>query len=179
MPALAWITAGLTFALMGITGFYAWSNYRVMRIMEADFRARTQPIPKLGIYLGHNPKVGSHCGVHVTVRTENAPMKLKEISVMVLHQNDEVSWAECIIGDPRIISPLTAAEFKASYNSCGKQVEWRAIIVYTDLAESLEYHTKVSEKGFSLTTAYDPPGLFRKLWDRANEKVKEMDLDQP
>jgi hypothetical protein len=174
---LAWITATLTFALMGITAFYAWSNYRVMRIMETDFRARTQPIPKLGIHLSHDSQPGTLCSMNITIRTENAPMKLKEIGVLVFHENERTSSADCLIGDPRIISPLTPAEFTSNYISCGQKSEWRAVIIYTDLGEAFEYHTKVSERGFSLTTVYSPPGLIRKLLEKAKEQIDEMDQE--
>jgi len=172
---LAWTTAALTLVLIGITAFYARSNYRVMRIMETDFQARTQPIPKLGIDPYHSTQAGAECSMHFTLRTENAPMKLKELGALVFHENGEVGSAECLIGDPRIISPMTPAEFTAKYVSCGRKKEWRAVIVYTDLGEVFEYHTKVSELGLMLTTVVKQPGLLWKLIEKAKTQIEEME----
>ncbi len=173
---LAWITATLTFVLMGITAFYAWSNYRVMRIMESDFRARTQPIPKLGVNLESSKQAGQKdCYMMVVIRTENAPMRLKELSIHTTFLDGRVSHTDCLIGDPRIISPLTAAEFSPAYTDLGFAQEWTALIIYTDLGEAMEFHTKLSSKGFSLTTMERVPGVFQKLVAKAKEQIYEMD----
>jgi hypothetical protein len=176
---LAWVTAALTFALMGITAFYAWSNYRVMRIMETDIRARTQPIPKLGVDLNSStqPRLHKDTNMTVVIRTENAPMRLKKLSIHPTYIDGQMSHIDCMIGDPRIISPLTAAEFSADYESLGAVDEWTALIAYTDLGESTEYVMKLNSKGFSLTTMEKAPGAFQKLLAKAKEQIYEMDQE--
>jgi hypothetical protein len=175
---LAWITAALTFALMAITAFYAWSNYRVMRIMEGDFRARTQPIPKLGVNLDSSVQAGSKEGyMGVLLRTENAPVRLLELSIHVTFLDGRITHTDCLIGDPRVISPLTSAEFTPAFDPSGFAQEWTALIIYTDLGETMEFHTKLHRDGFSLTTMERVPGFFQKLVTMAKDQMYEMDLE--
>lgn len=180
MPAqtqalLAWTTAALTFVLILVTGFYAWANYRVMRIMQADVRARTEPIPKIGVdfsgLLGAHPH-----SIKVHVRVEHAPMRLALLNIALISMNEDITWVECMIGDPRTISPETPVEFSEQCDFYGMPPEWTAIVHYTDLGEALEYHMKLSSHGFSLVQAYSPAGPFRKLVKRISEKMNEMDL---
>lgn len=176
---LAAITAALTFVLILVTGFYAWANYRVMRIMQADVRARTEPIPRVNI----------NCGSLVTsvhVRAEHAPMRLIELHAALIidpdNKDEEWDWVECPVGDPRTISPETPAVFNISHTLHQTPKEWRAHIRYTDLGEALEYNMKLSSKGFSFVQAGATPGPFRewlrRVIDSADEKIEAMDHDE-
>jgi hypothetical protein len=168
---LAWITAALTFVLILVTGFYAWANYRVMRIMQADVRARTEPIPRIGIQFSEEPRQ-----LAVEVRVEHAPMRLISLSIALIPKNGRLSWTDCIIGDPRTISPDTPAVFVSTHRLRSAPEEWRALIHYTDLGEALKYTMKLSSKGFSLVQAQAPPGPISTFLKRISETIDEVDV---
>jgi hypothetical protein len=81
-----WATVILTFALVLISAFYAYANYATMRIMEADVRSRTQPLPIANITVA---RLGASSDWMVTgeISTSNAPMLISAVYVS-LYFND-------------------------------------------------------------------------------------------
>ena len=84
---------------------------------------------------------------------------------------ESIAWAECVIGDPRTISPETPVDFSTTYKLRSIPEKWTALIHYTDLGEALEYIMKLNEKGFSLVMADPPPGPIGKWLKAMGEKI--------
>ena len=73
--------AVLTIVLIIVTAIYARANWLTMRLMAADVKFRTKPIPRLGLIA---VKSWSAAGLQpwlVTLRTEHAPLCLIALSV--------------------------------------------------------------------------------------------------
>jgi len=104
-------------------------------------------------------------------------MRIVSLSVLLVFRNGETTWAECEIGDPRIITLDTPSTFNALYKSQGQFKEWRALITYTDLAEAFEYRTKLNDKGFAYTYAVNPPGILKTLYKQLKDTFEEMARD--
>lgn len=147
--------------------------------MRADVRARTQPVPRVAIVAiaGSVSSDGTR-PLDASVRTENAPMRIVSLNVLLIFRNGGTTWAECEIGDPRIITLDTPATFNAPYKSQGPISEWRALITYTDLAEAFEYHTKLNDKGFAYTHAADPPGVLRTVYKKLKHSSEEIPKEE-
>ncbi len=107
-------------------------------------------------------------------------MRLIELSFHFRSSTGQLTHADCLIGDPRTISPETSIELYFTDALRSIPQEWDALIVYTDLAEALEYRAKTNSRGFSLTQAYSTPGPISKFFKRIGAKISDTvnDMDQ-
>jgi hypothetical protein len=75
MVTLGYITAALTVVLILVTAFYATANWRTMRLVEADLRLRSQPIPSVKSLRGFGNADGS-LTLEYHILVSNAPLVL-------------------------------------------------------------------------------------------------------
>src|ERR1700689_4261550 len=82
------MAACMTLVLILLTCVYARANWKTMRLMEADFRFRTEPIPKITLRLAHTASpmetsLAQHKTVKVCITTSNAPLVIKDLLLSV------------------------------------------------------------------------------------------------
>lgn len=175
MPPVNWIQAHqnelqaisglaiavLTMVLIIVTAIYARANWLTMRLMEADVRFRTKPIPRLGLTA---VKPWSSTGPQpwqVTLRTEHAPLCLIALSVQFVTGADQ---REHFQGFKRqIIVPADSFQHDFKIDLPAPPTDWTAQLYYRDHAEPLDYLTTLDKAGF---VSDHPPINRRTLWNR-------------
>ena len=80
MIALGYVTAALTLVLILITAIYATANWRTVRLMEADLRFRTQPIPTAQLEVAVT-QPSQRLLFHLSVWTSSAPLRIEMVHV--------------------------------------------------------------------------------------------------
>jgi hypothetical protein len=142
-------TAALTAILIAITAFYAYANYATMRIMEADLRSRTQPIPKVGLNV-RKFEIQTLDGrdaysIEVTIESGNAPMLLISVSADLFHVGGDSYTVSFHLDDVQPITIGTKRRLTMSqYTKSGNQIGSKWVTLhYYDLARNFRFETRM------------------------------------
>src|ERR1700688_2965077 len=149
----------LTAILIVVTAFYAYANYRTMRIMEADVRSRTQPIPSLSVTSQlvtdsipdsldpNSESVGSEFEVKLVLRSSNAVLMLESIELIVAIGGDPDDDEHVTLFDSRHLRPITLdqnATFLHQFEVADTVLpipKYQVVVTYYDLAKSFKFVT--------------------------------------
>jgi len=162
LQALSGLTAALmTLVLIALTCVYARANWKTMRLMEADIRFRTEPIPKVSLRLVNKASpmetsLAQHKTVNVCVTTSNAPLVIKHLTMSVsfrsgVHKDYHLPVSGMIrlpIGDEYDLDTEILATESVDH--------WSVNLDYWDLTGKIEYRTWFGPNG--ATYSYGPKG---------------------
>ncbi len=156
------VVVGMTLVLIALTCVYARANWKTMRLMEADIRFRTEPIPKVSLEVMDVKPLGGHAQssggktVRLIFTTANAPLVIKDLRLSVsfqsgAHRDFHLPVRGMIrlpLGDEYDLD----TEIKAS-----EPVDhWSLNLDYWDLTGKIEYRTWFGPHGS--TYSYGPKG---------------------
>jgi hypothetical protein len=136
----------LTFALIVITGFYAWANWKTMRLMEADVRFRLKPVPHLGIKgMGTFLAAGTQ-EYTVHIRSVHAPLRLVALSAVFKTPKGKTEEHRQTFN--RQIVSETPFESQLHVHVDQPPSSWVVTLYYHDLSGFLDYATTFNEQGY-------------------------------
>lgn len=155
------VVAGMTLVLIALTCVYARANWKTMRLMEADIRFRTEPIPKVALRFMNaaspmETSLSPQKTVKVCLTTSNAPLVIKDLRLSVsfksgAHNDFHLPVAGMIrlpLGDEyEVDTEIVAAE---------SMDHWSVNLEYWDLTGKIEYRTWFGPNG--TTYSYGPKG---------------------
>jgi hypothetical protein len=155
------MAACMTLVLIALTCVYARANWKTMRLMEADIRFRTEPIPKITLRLAHKASametsLAQQKTVKVCITTSNAPLVIKDLQLSVsfrsgAHKDFHLPVAGMIrlpIGDEYDLDTEIVAAESVDH--------WSVNLDYWDLTGKIEYRTWFGPGG--ATFSYGPKG---------------------
>lgn len=155
------IVACMTLVLIAVTSVYARANWKTMRLMEADIRFRTEPIPKVALRLAAaasamETSLGREKLVKVCITTANAPLVIKDVRLSVsfksgAHRDFHSPVAGMIrlpVGDEYELDTEIVANESIDH--------WSVNLDYWDLTGKIEYRIWFGPNG--TTFSYGPKG---------------------
>lgn len=156
------VVAGLTLVLIALSCVYARANWKTMRLMEADIRFRTEPIPKVSLEIAdHKTENGDpQASVGKTVRliftTANAPMVIKDLRLSISFQSGaHKDFHLPVRGMVRL--PLgDEYDLDTEIPALEPVEHWSLNLDYWDLTGKIEYRTWFGPNGS--TFSYGPKG---------------------
>jgi hypothetical protein len=168
MIALGYITAALTLVLILITAIYATANWRTVRLMEADLRFRTQPIPTAQLEVAVT-QPSQRLLFFLSVWTSSAPLRIEMVHVHMRFEKG-VSLSTLfpsLRGKYLAVGEMTTAQDTFDPTQ-GAFVDSHVILTYQDLAGLFRYQSTFMLDGRVTTTAYpmNTAPIFRGLWTK-------------
>jgi len=161
----------LTFVLIILTGIYARANWRTMRLVEADIRFRTQPIPSADITVA-GMGMRTDLLFIVVISTANAPLRLENVSIFLTFADDSTHKHSFTFEDYRTIPVGDSVDLRGRYAATQSVKKYHTTITYRDLGGSIRYITTVvpapfppGESGETITTkvVHGPPLMSRAI----------------
>jgi hypothetical protein len=167
------VIAVLTVVLIFLTAVYSHANRRTMKIMEADLRFRTKPIPKIVLARSADEAARSFQW-KLTVTVTNAPLLFRELKLFFHQKNHR--HMEYLQVQRRILRPGEEFSREASFYPSDPVLDWSAEVKYSDLTGLVTYKTSFTseENDFGYEEVIPKLGPIAFFWWRCKERYKEM-----
>jgi hypothetical protein len=160
------VVAGMTLVLILLTSVYARANWKTMRLMEADIRFRTEPIPHVELKAVDAPAsaMKSSFGnrspgekiLKLIFTTANAPLVLKDVRLSVSFQSGAHKDFNLPVNG-MIRLPVGEEYDLDTEISADEPVDhWGLNLDYWDLSGRIEYRSWFGPNGGTLS--YGPKG---------------------
>jgi len=136
------IIAFLTIVLIVLNVLYTRANWRIMRMMDADMRFKTQPIPSADITVGTIGMTARLLFI-VKISTANAPLRLEEISIFLTFTDETKHTHIFPFNGYRIIPVGESVQFQGDYPATEFVTGFHTTVTYQDLGGSTRYVTTI------------------------------------
>jgi len=155
------VIAFMTVVLIAVTCVYARANWKTMRLMEADIRFRTEPIPKVTLRMARSTaamqtSVGQEQSLRICITTSNAPLVLKECLLSVSFKSGAHKDFHSPLGGMVRIPLGEEYELDTEIVSEEFMDHWSVNLDYWDLTGKIEYRGWFGPNG--ATFSYGPKG---------------------
>src|ERR1700722_10530389 len=152
MIALGYITAVFTLVLIVITAIYATANWRTVRLMEADLRFRTQPIPTVQLNV---VKVYDHLQLEVTIETASAPLRIEMVHVHFRSEKGTTLTSLFLSLRGKYLPVGETVRVRDTFKpNQGALTDSHVILTYSDLAGLFRYQSTFMPDASITTNAY-------------------------
>jgi len=177
LQAIAGIAVSfLTLVLIVLTAIYARANWKTMRLMEADIRHRTQPLPRMVLRGDQFAPATINVQLVVIVTTANAPLYLSAVYVELSGDGGQAIYEGNIFQGNRIVAVDETIQFTEWVPPWAPPQGWRVQINYTDLSRLTSFVSVFAPRGQLDTQIFSTnPSMIRNLWDRWQAVVGEME----
>jgi hypothetical protein len=157
------VTSFLTLTLIVITFQYARITARSVRVVEADIRARLKPIPHVAIATSRPVgPVTPKQQVIVTIRTENAPLRIVGLNISFNTPTRQLIYFESF--RQNIVEIGTAFTGSFEIDALPVAGAWSVEFTYKDLSNFLIYTTSFDKNGFlGENNPIDPRTLYNRI----------------
>lgn len=155
------IIAFMTVVLIAVTCVYARANWKTMRLMEADIRFRTEPIPRVTLRPAPSDSamqtsMGKEMSLKVCITTSNAPLVIKECLLSVSFQSGAHKDFHSPMGGMVRIPVGEEYELDTEIVATEPIDHWSVNLDYWDLTGRIEYRVWFGPNG--ATFSYGPKG---------------------
>jgi hypothetical protein len=174
------VVAVMTLVLILLTSVYARANWKTMRLMEADIRFRTEPIPRVDLEASDVPasagssSKGNRAPGEKTLKlrftTSNAPMVLKDVRLSVSFQSGAHKDFNLPVNGMIRLPVGEEYDLDTEIPATEPVDHWGLNLDYWDLSGRIEYRSWFGPNGGTLS--YGPKGStslsmsFRYYWHR-------------
>lgn len=177
LQAIAGIAVSvLTLVLIVLTGIYVRANWRTMRLLEADIRHRTQPLPRMVLRIDQYGAARELAQLVIIITTENAPLCLSGIYAEISNDQQQQIYEGNIFQGKRIVAVDETVQFVERIQSGAPAPSWRVHVDYTDLSQLTSF-VSIFGHGGQLETRRTStrPSAMRLIWNKWKEVVREME----
>jgi hypothetical protein len=130
----------LTIVLIILNVVYTRANWRIMRMMDADIRFKTQPIPAADVSVA-TMGMRTELLFIVIISTANAPLRLEEVSVFLTFA-DKTQHRHVFPFDGYRIVPIgDNVQLQDKYPATEFVTDYHTTVTYQDLGGSTRYIT--------------------------------------
>jgi hypothetical protein len=160
------VVAGMTLVLIFLTSVYARANWKTMRLMEADIRFRTEPIPRVDLEIadavsssGIGPtsnRVPGEKNLKLIFTTANAPMVLKDVRLSVSFQSGAHKDFHLPVNGMIRLPVGEEYDLDTEIPATEPVDHWGLNLDYWDLSGRIEYRSWFGPNGGTLS--YGPKG---------------------
>ena len=142
----------LTIILICLNAIYVRANWKTMRLLDADLRFRTRPVPSVDATLA---TVGMTTNMVFmgTIKTSNAPMRVDEITIELNLPSGRTESRSLSSYRGRVLNNNEEIRLGERFESNEVADNWNLELVYNDLAGLQTYRTVYFKDKTSATIA--------------------------
>ncbi len=164
LQAISGIAIGLlTVLLIILNGIYVRANWTTMRLMQADVRFRTQPIPAMRMTIG-TAGMSNTLIAMLYLSTSNAPLRLAFIRLEYVFKSDARESRSFSAFDNRFLPPGQDLEIQDRYEATEPLKDYFAVLTYFDLAGLSKFTSTFGADKTVTTTIIPSPSLPARIW---------------